>query len=111
MSRSRTPLSNAYWRQWTASVISNLGDGINFVAVPLLALSLTDDTRLLALVTASTLLPWLALALPVGVLVDRHDRRALMVVANVARVGLFGVVAISAAAGWASIWLTVCCCS
>ena len=27
------PLSRAYWRQWTASVISNVGDGINFVAM------------------------------------------------------------------------------
>jgi len=101
----RAPLSNAYWRQWTASVISNLGDGINFVAVPLLALSLTQDTRLLASVTAATMVPWLLLALPVGVLVDRRDRRSLMVLANAARVGLFGIVAVSASAGWASIWL------
>ena len=35
------PLPRVYWRQWTASVISNVGDGINFVAMPLLALTLT----------------------------------------------------------------------
>ncbi len=76
--------------------MSNLGDGINFAALPLLAYSLTDDERLLSLTTFVTLVPWLVLALPVGVLVDHVDRRLLMVSANVARVGLFGVIAISA---------------
>jgi MFS family permease len=78
--------------------VSNLGDGINFAALPLLAYSLTDDERLLSLTTFVTLVPWLALALPVGVLVDHADRRLLMVVANAARVGLFGVIAVTAGA-------------
>jgi MFS family permease len=76
--------------------VSNLGDGINFAALPLLAYSLTDDERLLSLTTFVTLVPWLVLALPVGVLVDHADRRSLMVIANAARVGLFGVIALTA---------------
>ena len=78
--------------------MSNLGDGINFAALPLLAYSLTDDERLLSLTAFVTLVPWLVLALPVGVLVDHADRRILMVVANVVRVGLFGVIAVTAGA-------------
>ncbi|HWM18060.1 MAG TPA: MFS transporter [Ilumatobacteraceae bacterium] len=78
--------------------MSNLGDGINFAALPLLAYSLTDDERLLSLTTFVTLVPWLVLALPVGVLVDHADRRMLMVIANTARVGLFGVIALTAGA-------------
>jgi MFS family permease len=97
------PLPGAYWRQWTASVISNLGDGINFVAMPLLALSLTDDARLLALTTFAVFVPWLLLALPIGVVVDRFDRRRLMIVANLARVVLFGIVALGAVDGWLDI--------
>ena len=81
MSTARVPLPTAYWRQWWASLISNLGDGINFVAMPLLALSLTDDERLLALTTVATFVPWLVISLPVGVVVDRVDRRLLMVAA------------------------------
>ena len=91
-----TPLPNRYWRQWWATAVSNLGDGINFAALPLLAYSLTDDERLLSLTTFVTLVPWLVLALPVGVLVDHADRRMLMVIANAARVGLFGVIALTA---------------
>jgi len=96
-------LPGAYWRQWTASVVSNLGDGINFVAMPLLALSLTDDARLLALTTLAVFVPWLVLALPIGVVVDRFDRRRLMIAANVARVVLFGIVALGAIDGWLDI--------
>ena len=100
----REPLPTAYWRQWWASLISNLGDGINFVAMPLLALSLTSDERLLALVTVATFVPWLAISLPVGVVVDRVDRRLLMVTANLARVGLYGAIAIWVVVGGISIW-------
>lgn len=102
-----TPLPGAYWRQWSASAISNLGDGVNFVAMPLLALSLTDDERLLALTTFATFVPWLFLAMPVGVVVDRLDRQALMVTANLVRIALFGVVAVGAVDGWISVWLLV----
>jgi MFS family permease len=101
------PLPGAYWRQWSASAVSNLGDGVNFVAMPLLALSLTGDERLLSLTTFTTFLPWLFLALPVGVVVDRIDRQALMVTANVVRIALFAVVAVGAVDGWLSIWLLV----
>lgn len=98
-------LPNAYWRQWTASAISNLGDGINFVAMPLLALSLTGDERLLALTAFATFVPWLILALPVGVVVDRVERQTLMIVANLVRLALFTIVAVGALDGWITIWL------
>jgi MFS family permease len=100
-------LTRAYWRQWWASLISNLGDGINFVAMPLLALSITDDERLLALVAMATFVPWLIIALPVGVVVDRLDRRRLMIGANLVRVALFAVIAAQAASGTSSIWWLV----
>ena len=104
MSTARDPLPTAYWRQWWASLISNLGDGINFDAMPLLALSLTDDERLLALTTVATFVPWIVISLPVGVVVDRVDRRLLMVSANLARVGLYSVIAAWAVRGDISIW-------
>ena len=97
-------LPAAYWRQWAASAISNLGDGINFVAMPLLALSLTDDERLLSLAAFATFVPWVVLALPVGVIVDRVDRQRLMVLANLVRVLLFGGIAIGAVNDRLSIW-------
>ena len=43
-------LPPAFWRQWVASAASNVGDGMNLAALPLLAYSLTDDARLIAAV-------------------------------------------------------------
>jgi MFS family permease len=100
-------LPAAYWKQWSASAISNLGDGINFVAMPLLALSLTDDERLLSLVVFVTFVPWLVLALPVGVAVDRVDRRHLMVVANLLRLVIFSGIGLAAVAGRLEIWMLI----
>ncbi len=104
MSTQRLPLPRSYWRQWTASLISNLGDGVAFVAMPLLALTITGDERLLALVALATLLPWFVLALPIGVLVDRRSRKHLMIVANIVRVGLFALIAVGAHRDQLSIW-------
>ncbi|MEO6570151.1 MAG: MFS transporter [Ilumatobacteraceae bacterium] len=105
--RSTSSLPGAYWRQWTASAISNLGDGINFVAMPLLALSITDDERLIALTTLAIFVPWVVLALPVGVVVDRFDRRHLMIGANLVRVALFAMIAAGAVTDRLSIWTLV----
>lgn len=104
---STDPLPLAYWQQWTASLVSNLGDGVSFVAMPLLALTLTSDERLLSLVTLTTFVPWILLALPVGVFVDRLDRQHLMVAANLVRIGIFLAVAIGAEQDWLSMWSLV----
>jgi predicted MFS family arabinose efflux permease len=78
---------------------------MNTAAMPLLAYSLTDDTRVIALVSFASFLPWFLLALPVGVYVDRLDRRVLMIAANVVRSALFVVVATTAATGTLTVWL------
>ncbi len=104
---SHPSLPGAYWRQWAASAISNLGDGINFVAMPLLALSLTEDERLLSLTVLATFVPWLLLALPVGVVVDRVDRRSLMVAANLIRLAIFGGIAMAAVEERLDIWVLI----
>lgn len=94
-----------YWKQWSASAISNLGDGINFVAMPLLALSLTDDERLLSLTVFATFVPWLVLALPVGIVVDRVSRRRLMIGANLIRLVLFAAIGLAAISESLGIWV------
>jgi MFS family permease len=55
-----------------------VGDGVCLSALPLLALAVTRDPRLIALVSAAVFVPWLVPSLPAGVVVDRYDRRMLM---------------------------------
>lgn len=74
MSKSLTP---SYWKLWTASVISNLGDGVSTVAYPWLASSITRNPIHIAAVAVVTRLPWLLFSLPAGVVTDRVDRRKL----------------------------------
>lgn len=84
-------LGGQYWRVWTSSVVSNVGDGVSAVALPLLAASLSADPRIVAGVAAAGKLPWLFFALLSGAIVDRLDRRKLMVGVNAFR-GLLVVV-------------------
>lgn len=70
---------------WSANAFSNLADGLAFVSIPLLAASMTDDARLVAGLATLYAVVRLVVALPIGVVVDRFDRRSLLVVANLIR--------------------------
>lgn len=71
---------------FSASAVSNLGDGISTLAFPWLATLITRDAGLIALVAFAGKIPWLFFTIPAGVLTDRGDRQALMVRADVLRV-------------------------
>ena len=92
-------------RLWAAGAISSIGDGVRLAALPLLALRMTDDPRFIAGVTAATFLPWLTFGVFAGVIVDRHDRRTLMIVGQVARGLASALLAACVATGHASIWM------
>ena len=81
----RNGLGTNYWRLWTASVVSNLGDGISGVAYPWLASVVTRNPVNIALIGVATRLPWLIFTLPAGVITDRVDRRRLVVWMDVLR--------------------------
>lgn len=96
-------LPSSYWRLWWASGIDNVGDGAFAAAVPLLAVTITRDPRLVAAVSAATYLPWLLLSLPAGALVDRHDRVRLMWRSQAVQAVFVGTVAVLAATGRSSL--------
>ena len=86
-------LGRNYFTLFSASTISNLGDGIGIVAYPWLASAITRNGLLIALVAVVQRLPWLLFSLPAGVITDRYDRRTLMAWANAARTVLTLLVA------------------
>lgn len=102
---STRPLPGAYWRLWTASAISNLGDGVFVIALPLLATRLTHDPISVSLIAAFFTIPWLLFALPVGVLLDRVDRRKVLVAADLCRGMLVGGLALVAAFSEVRMWM------
>jgi MFS family permease len=96
-------LSRDYWRLWWANAISSTGDGAFVAALPLLAVTITRDPRLVSVVTAATYLPWLLLSLPAGALVDRYDRATLMWRAQLVQAAVVGIIAVLVVAHQASI--------
>jgi len=77
---------------WSGQAVSSLGDQVSGLALPLLVLALTGSSAQAGLVLAASLLPYLALSLPAGVLVDRWDRKRVMIRCDVARVVALGSV-------------------
>lgn len=80
--RSGDPLGPNYRKLWTASAISNIGDGVRFTALPLLGASITRDPGKVALIDLFSTLPWFLFALVAGALVDRWDKRLAMAISN-----------------------------
>ena len=96
----------AFNRMWASSIVSNLSDGILIAAAPLLAITLTDSTVLISAIGAMVMLPWLLFAIPIGVLVDRVDRRFILAGANATRSTVVGVLALLIATDHVTIyWL------
>ncbi|WP_395701471.1 MFS transporter [Aquabacterium sp.] len=79
------------WRQreymllWSAQVVSNLGSYAAGIIYPLLVLAITQSPVIVGWVSALRILPYLLLSLPVGALIDRWNRRRVMLVCDVGR--------------------------
>ncbi len=97
-------LPRAFWRFASASGISNVADGVLLVALPLAALQLTRSPVLIAGIAVVARLPWLLFALVAGVVVDRVDRRRLMVVCAACRCALVAVLALLLTTGTLALW-------
>lgn len=92
-----------FTRLWTAATGSSLGDGVTAVAGPLLAATLTRDPVAVAGLMVAEQLPWLVFALPSGAMVDRMDRRMVLVAAGVIRMVSLGLLGLLVGLGHASL--------
>jgi MFS family permease len=101
--------SRPLWRNrdfmflWTGQVVSTLGTRIASLAYPLLVLALTGSPLLAGVVGFAQALPFLLVYLPAGALVDRLDRKRVMLVADALRAGVLATVV----AGLVWDWLTL----
>ncbi|MFF4659605.1 MFS transporter [Streptomyces sp. NPDC001381] len=86
------------WRQrdfgifWAAQTLSFLGDSFALIALPLLVLQATGSLARMGLLTAVGGAASVVAAVFAGALVDRVDRRRLLVVCDLVRMVLYGLV-------------------
>ncbi|MEV4618181.1 MFS transporter [Asanoa sp. NPDC049573] len=77
---------------WILQGVSVAGDSLTTLAVPVLVLALTDSVFQMGLVTGAVGAAWLVSGVLAGSIVDRFDRRTVMVACDVARAALYALV-------------------
>ena len=93
---------------WTGETISQLGNAMAVVGVPLVAVTvLHASTFAVGALAAAAWLPWLVIGLPAGAWVDRWPARRVMIVCDVISAALYASVPIAAGAGVLTTWLLV----
>ncbi|MFB6610425.1 MFS transporter [Agromyces sp. NPDC056379] len=96
----RRPWSRDFARLWLTEGASVAAQQVAELALPLLAVLVLHASAMeLGLLGVARWLPFLLLALPLGVLVDRHRRRPLIVTADWARAVLTVAIVVAAVAG------------
>lgn len=66
-------------------MVSSLGSGVTRIVYPLLILALTNSPARAGFVSALTLLPYLFFSLPAGALIDRWNRKRVMIFCDLCR--------------------------
>ncbi|WGM30561.1 Enterobactin exporter EntS [Brevundimonas sp. NIBR11] len=90
---------------WIANLASNFGGLIQTVGAAWMMTALGASSQLIALVQTATALPLVLLSLPAGALADSHDRRVIMLVAQIFMLAVSLALAICAALGVLTPWL------
>ncbi|MFJ4184095.1 MFS transporter [Kitasatospora sp. NPDC089509] len=92
--------AGAFWRYWTASTVSRLGDQVTTVALPLIAVvTLHASAFQVGLITGAAYVAWLVIGLPAGVLVQRLPLRGTQVAMDLLRAAAVTSVPLAAALG------------
>jgi MFS family permease len=88
---------------WIGETTSSFGSSVSAVALPLVALSVVHaGVFAVSLLSAAAWLPWLAIGLPAGAVVDRLRRRRIMIVADLVSALAFTSVPVADVFGWLS---------
>ncbi|MFJ9099154.1 MFS transporter [Streptomyces sp. NPDC102405] len=88
---------------WSGASLSFLATRVTSVAYPLIVLWHTGSPLAMSVVSTAALLPLLLVQLPAGAVVDRWDRRRVMLGCEAGRIVAVGSVALSLAAGRLSV--------
>ena len=106
---SGTPRRPSLWRHrdfqklWSAQTISQFGDEITQLALPLVAIITLGASPLeIGILGTFQFLPFILLTIPAGVWVDRMRRRPILIAADLGRAVLLTSIPVAFVGGWLS---------
>lgn len=103
MASTKQPVS--LWRNldylllWGGQTVSTIGTGVSTIAYPLLVLLVTGSPAQAGFISALRALVYVVLVLPAGALLDRWDRKQVMIICDMGRALSLGSIAFVAAFG------------
>ncbi len=77
--------NSALVRLLSGEFVSGIGDWLYLVALLVVVYQESNDPLLLGIVGAARIVPYVLLSVPAGIIVDRYDRRLVLLVTDVAR--------------------------
>ena len=89
---------------WNGQVVSTLGSSAAAIIYPLLILALTDSPGAAGLASALRAVPYLLFSLPVGALIDRWNRKRVMIVCDLLRALVVLTIPLALWVGALSLW-------
>ena len=89
--------NRSYMLLWSGQAVSSVGTQVSTVAFPLLVLLLTNSPAQAGLIGAARALPSLFFSLPAGALVDRWDRKRVMILCDAGRAVALGSIPVALA--------------
>jgi len=95
----RARLGRDFWFYFSGQAVSQLGGSFTNFALPLLVFKLTHSATNLALTTVAEFVPYLLFGLPLGAVVDRFDRKRLMLGSDIAQALVIAVIPVLAIGG------------
>src|ERR1700723_4206843 len=95
----RARLGRDFWLYFSGEAVSQLGGSFTTFALPLLVFQLTPPATNLALTTVAEFVPYLLFGLLLGAVVDRFDRKRLMLGSDIAQALVIAVIPVLAIAG------------
>jgi MFS family permease len=107
--QQETPTRPSLWRNrdymllWSGQLVSNVGTQVSQLAFPLLILALTQSPALAGIAAALRALPYLIFSLPAGALIDRWDRKLVMIICDAGRALALGSIPLALLFGWLTI--------
>ena len=93
-----------YMLLWSGQVVSTLGSAASSIIYPLLILALTNSPEAAGIAGALRAIPYLVLSLPVGALIDRWDRKRVMILCDVGRALTAASIPIAMGFGVLTLW-------